>query len=104
MPSTPLATLAFQWYRNVPNMLDLGVGPFAGATVVDAKTWNTSTPDDRQQIMTAAKKVQDGLERDVPQQDDQAKAEMVKRGLKVRPPTRRRPRGSATWPTSSPRP
>ena len=86
VPSTPLATLAFQWYRNVPNMLDLGVGPFAGATVIDAKTWNTIDANNRQLIMTAAKKVQDGLERDVPQQDDQAKAEMVKRGLKVTTP------------------
>jgi TRAP-type C4-dicarboxylate transport system substrate-binding protein len=86
VPSTPLATLAFQWYRNVPHMLDLGVGPFAGATVVDAKIWGSIAANDQQAIMAAAKKVQDGLERDVPQQDEQAKAEMVKRGLKVSTP------------------
>ena len=86
VPSTPLATLAFQWYRNVPNMLDLGVGPLAGATVIDAKTWNAIDANDRTQVLAVAKKIQDGLERDVPQQDDQAKAEMVKRGLKVTVP------------------
>ncbi len=86
VPSTPLATLAFQWYRNVPNMIDLGVGPLAGATVVDAKIWSSISEPDRQQVVAVAKKIQDGLERDVPQQDDQARAEMVKRGLKVSTP------------------
>jgi TRAP-type C4-dicarboxylate transport system substrate-binding protein len=86
VPSTPLATLAFQWYRNVPNMLDVGVGPLAGATVIDAKIWNAIAEADRQQILVVAKKIQDGLERDVPQQDDQARAEMLKRGLKVTAP------------------
>ncbi len=86
VPSTPLATLAFQWYRNVPNMIDLGVGPLAGATVVDAKIWSSISEPDRQQVVAVAKKIQDGLERDVPQQDDQARVEMVKRGLKVSTP------------------
>ena len=86
VPSTPLATLAFQWYRNVPQMLDLGLGPLAGATVVDAKLWNSIAANDRTAILAAAKKVQDGLERDVPQQDDQARAEMLKRGLKLTVP------------------
>jgi TRAP-type C4-dicarboxylate transport system substrate-binding protein len=86
VPSTPLATLAFQWYRNVPHMLDVGVGPLAGATVVDARTWGTLSDADRTQVLAVARKIQDGLDRDVPQQDDQAKAEMVKRGLKVLTP------------------
>jgi TRAP-type transport system periplasmic protein len=86
VPSTPLATLAFQWYRNVPHMLDIGVGPLAGATVVDAKTWGTIAEADRTQVLAVAKKIQDQLEKDVPAQDDQAKAEMVKRGLKVLTP------------------
>lgn len=86
IPSPPLAALAFQWYRNVPNMLDLGVGPLAGATVVDAKIWNTVDAKDREQILAVAKKTQDALDRDVPQQDDQSKVEMVKRGLKVNVP------------------
>jgi TRAP-type transport system periplasmic protein len=86
VPSTPLATLAFQWYRNVPQMLDLGVGPLAGATVIDAKVWNSIDANDRTQILAIAKKTQDALDKDVPQQDDQARGEMVKRGLKVTTP------------------
>ena len=93
VPSTPLATLAFQWYRNVPHMLDIGLGPLAGATVVDAKTWGTISEADRTQVLAVAKKIQDGLEKDVPAQDDQAKAEMIKRGLKVTHPRRRRGQG-----------
>lgn len=86
VPSTPLATLAFQWYRNVPEMLDLGVGPLAGGTVIDAKTWNSIQQSDRDQILALAKKMQDGLDKEVPAQDTQARAEMVKRGLKVTAP------------------
>jgi nitrogenase subunit NifH len=41
---------------------------------------------DRQQVLAVAKKIQGGLDRDVPQQDDQARAEMLKRGLKVNSP------------------
>ena len=70
VPSTPLATLAFQWYRNVPEMLDLGVGPLAGATVIDARTWNGISEADRAQVLAMAKKTQDALDRDVPAQDD----------------------------------
>ena len=40
----------------------------------------------RQQILTIARKMQDTLDRDVPQQDETAKAEMVKRGLKLTKP------------------
>jgi len=86
VPSTPLATLAFQWYRNVPEMLDLGVGPLAGGTVVDAKTWGSIQQSDRDQILVIARKMQDALDRDVPAQDTQARAEMVKRGLKITAP------------------
>jgi len=86
VPSTPLATLAFQWYRNVPEMLDLGVGPLAGGTVVDQKTWNSIQESDRDEILTIARKMQDALDRDVPAQDTKARAEMVKRGLKITAP------------------
>ena len=93
VPSTPLATLAFQWYRNVPEMLDLGVGPLAGGTVIDAKTWNSIQQSDRDQILALAKKMQDGLDKDVPAQDTQARAEMVKRGLKITAPDAAAARG-----------
>lgn len=93
VPSTPLATLAFQWYRNVPEMLDLGVGPLAGATVIDTKTWNTISEADRTQMLAIAKKTQDALDKDVPAQDTQARAEMVKRGLKVTTPDANAVRG-----------
>ena len=39
LPSTPLAALSLQWFRQAPNMLDLGLAPLVGATVVSRKTW-----------------------------------------------------------------
>jgi TRAP-type C4-dicarboxylate transport system substrate-binding protein len=53
---------------------------------VDARTWNAIAEADRTQILAVARKTQDALDRDVPQQDDQSKAEMLKRGLKVTTP------------------
>ena len=87
VPSTPLATLAFQWYRNVPEMLDLGRGP-AGRRHCRRREGVEQHPAERPRSDTSriAKKMQDALDRDVPAQDTQARAEMVKRGLKVTAP------------------
>ncbi|HUU35425.1 MAG TPA: hypothetical protein VMW48_15275, partial [Vicinamibacterales bacterium] len=41
---------------------------------------------DRDEILTIARKMQDALDRDVPAQDTKARAEMVKRGLKITAP------------------
>ena len=35
LPTTPLAALLFQWYKQTPYMLDIGLAPVVGATVVD---------------------------------------------------------------------
>src|SRR5262245_15721390 len=39
MPTPPLAALAFQWNRQAPYMLDIGLAPVVGATVVSARAW-----------------------------------------------------------------
>jgi len=83
VPTTPLAALLFQWYRQTPNMLDIGLAPVVGATVMTRKAWNAVSEADRPKLRAAALGVQKRLQDDVPKQDAAAVAEMTKRGLVV---------------------
>ncbi len=83
LPTPPLAALLFQWYRQTPYMLDLGLAPIVGANVITRKTWNAIAEGDRARLQTAADGVQQHLQADVPKQDAAAVAEMTKRGLTV---------------------
>jgi TRAP-type C4-dicarboxylate transport system substrate-binding protein len=83
VPTTPLAALLFQWYRQTPNMLDIGLAPVVGATVMTRKAWNAVPEADQPKLRAAAAGVQKRLQEDVPKQDAAAVAEMIKRGLVV---------------------
>jgi TRAP-type C4-dicarboxylate transport system substrate-binding protein len=83
VPTTPLAAMLFQWYRQTPNMLDIGLAPVIGATVMTRKAWNAVPEADRPKLRAAALGVQKRLQDDVPKQDAAAVAEMTKRGLIV---------------------
>jgi len=83
VPTTPLAALLFQWYRQTPNMLDIGLAPVVGATVLTRKAWNAIPEADRPKLRAAAADVQKRLQQDVPKQDAAAVTEMTKRGLAV---------------------
>ncbi len=83
VPTTPLAALLFQWYRQTPNMLNIGLAPVIGATVISRKAWNAVPEADRPKLRAAAVAVQKRLQDDVPKQDTAAVTEMVKRGLIV---------------------
>lgn len=85
MPSPPLAALLLQWYRQAPYMLDLGVAPLVGATVITSKVWQQIAPADQAAILAAAKKVEERLNAEVPEQDRKSIAEMQKRQLTVVP-------------------
>ncbi|MCH9650108.1 MAG: TRAP transporter substrate-binding protein DctP [Deltaproteobacteria bacterium] len=83
LPSPPLAALMLQWYRNAPNMLDLGFAPLVGATVVQSRVWKKVSERDRKQLEAAALRLEDHLKKEVPKQDQSSITEMEKRGLKV---------------------
>jgi TRAP-type transport system periplasmic protein len=83
VPTTPLAALLFQWYKQIPNMLDIGLAPVVGATVMTRKAWNAVPEADRPKLRAAAAAVQKRLQDDVPKQDSAAVAEMTRRGLVV---------------------
>jgi len=83
MPSPPLAAMAFQWYKQTPYMLDIGLVPFVGATVVSKKTWDSISAADRAKMLEIAAGVEKQLAVDVPKQDALAVAMMSAQGLKV---------------------
>jgi len=65
VPTTPLAALLFQWYKQTPNMLDIGLAPVIGATVVTRKAWNAIPAADRPKLLASAAGVQKRLQDDV---------------------------------------
>jgi TRAP-type C4-dicarboxylate transport system substrate-binding protein len=83
LPTPPLAAMAFQWYKQTPYMLDIGLTPIVGATVINKKTWDNISAADRATISEIAAKVEKNLRVDVPKQDALAVMVMSSKGLKV---------------------
>lgn len=83
VPTTPIAALTLQWYRQTPNMMAMGLAPLAGGVVVTKAAWEKITPGDRELLMAAARATEKELESEVPKQDQGAIDEMRRRGLAV---------------------
>jgi TRAP-type C4-dicarboxylate transport system substrate-binding protein len=83
LPTPPLAAMAFQWYKQTPYMLDIGLTPIVGATVINKKTWDSLSAADRAAIQQIAAQVEKNLRVDVPKQDALAVMLMSNQGLKV---------------------
>ena len=82
-PSPPYGALVFQWYRQTSHMLDVPLSPVFGATVMTERAWNRIDEADRDALLDAAAEMQAFLFDEVPRQDQEAVAEMEKRGLTV---------------------
>lgn len=93
VPSPPLTALSYQWFRSTPYMMDLGAVPFLGGTVMTKKSWNKLSAQDQTEILAACKRAEETLAVAVPRQEQEAIAEMRKRGLTVVPPAD----GGAPW-------
>ncbi|MFN7981423.1 MAG: TRAP transporter substrate-binding protein DctP [Vicinamibacterales bacterium] len=83
LPTTPLASMSFQWFKQTPYMLDLGISPVVGATVVNKRTWDAISPADRAKLSEISLKVEKQLQADVPKGDGLATLVMQNQGLKV---------------------
>jgi TRAP-type C4-dicarboxylate transport system substrate-binding protein len=83
LPTPPLAAMMFQWYKHTPYMLDIGLAPIIGATVITKKTWNGISEADRAKLLESATAVEKRLQTDIPKQDADAVAVMTKQGLTV---------------------
>jgi TRAP-type C4-dicarboxylate transport system substrate-binding protein len=83
LPTTPLAALSLQWFRQTPYMQDLGLAPLIGATVITQRTWDRLSGEDQAVLMTAARKTERRLMKEIPDQDKRAVEQMSQRGLTV---------------------
>ena len=86
LPTTPLAVMLFQWYKQTPYMLELGLAPIVGAGVITKKAWNAIPEADRPKLVAAADAVEKRLQVEVPKLDANAIAVMTKNGLTVTKP------------------
>ena len=82
-PSPPYGALVFQWYRQTSHMLDIPLAPVFGATVMTEGAWARIAEADREALLEGAAAMQEYLFDVVPGQDEDAVAEMRKRGLTV---------------------
>jgi TRAP-type C4-dicarboxylate transport system substrate-binding protein len=83
VPTTPIAALTLQWFRQTPNMTGLGLAPLIGAVVVKKDAWEKVGAAEREKLSAAARAAEEKLRAEVPKQDASAIAEMKTRGLSV---------------------
>ena len=83
MPSTPLAAMLFQWNRQTPYMLELGLAPIVAGNIIMMKTWKAIPDADKPKLLAAADGVDKRLRDAVPKLDENAVATMTKNGLTV---------------------
>lgn len=83
LPTTPLAALTLQWFRQTPYMQDLGLAPLVGGIVITKSTWAKISPANQEKLRAAAAKAEVELAREIPLQDQRAVEQMSKRGLTV---------------------
>ena len=81
VPTTPIAALSLQWYRQTPHMMGLGLAPLVGGVVVTKGAWEKIPAADRETLLAAARGAEKKLEREVPLQDRGAIEQMRQRGL-----------------------
>jgi TRAP-type C4-dicarboxylate transport system substrate-binding protein len=81
--STPLVSLAFQWFGLAPNMADLRYAPLTGATVIEKRTWEKVPADLRPKLLDASRRAGLKLRNEIRRLNQEALAVMVKNGLKV---------------------
>ena len=83
LPTPPLAAMAFQWNRHTPYMLEIGLAPVIGATVVSRRAWNKVSAADRPKLLQSAGALDQRLRATVPAQDAFAVLLMRQQGLTV---------------------
>jgi TRAP-type C4-dicarboxylate transport system substrate-binding protein len=83
LPTPALLAQVFQWYRQTPYMLDIGLAPVVGASIITKKAWNAIPAADRPKLLESAAGVEKRLQADVPKQDQAAVEDLMKRGVTV---------------------
>lgn len=83
LPTTPLAALSLQWFRQTQYMQGLGLAPLVGATVISERAWKRLSPEVQKTLLDSARQTEKQLMEEIPGQDAQAVEEMKKKGIAV---------------------
>jgi TRAP-type C4-dicarboxylate transport system substrate-binding protein len=85
--TTPIMALASQWFPFTPYMIEMPWAPMIGATVVSTRAWHKIPEDLRPQLKQIAENIGLRLQQEIRRLEEEALAEMKKRGLKIITPT-----------------
>ena len=77
-------------------MLEVGLSPLIGATIVTKKAWSEVSDQDRTKLLDAAARAEKRMREEVPKRDESAIVEMRARGLTV---SKIDPAAQAEWKT-----
>jgi TRAP-type C4-dicarboxylate transport system substrate-binding protein len=83
VPTTPIAALTLQWYRQTPYMQGIGLAPLVGAVVVKSDVWEKVAESLQTALTAAAADAEAKLVAEIPEQDAAAIEQMTERGLTV---------------------
>ena len=83
MVTTPLVAMSMQWFKRVPHMHHLPLGPLVGANVMTKRTWESIEPAARQRLLAAAEESEKEIFDKIAADDQEAVELMKQRGLKV---------------------
>ncbi len=83
MVTTPLVTMSMQWYRKIPYMHNLPLGPLLGANVMTQRAWNRLPESNRAALAAAAKDLEIQIFSRISEDDATSIRLMEERGLTV---------------------
>lgn len=83
MVTTPLITMSMQWYRKMPYMHNLPLGPVVGANVMTRRAWNRLPEAARADLVGAARRMESEIFEQISADDERAVELMQERGLTV---------------------
>jgi TRAP-type C4-dicarboxylate transport system substrate-binding protein len=83
MVTTPLVTMSMQWYRKIPYMHNLPLGPLLGANVMTKRSWNRLPEESRTALLGAAKDLETQIFSRISEDDATSIRLMEERGLTV---------------------
>jgi TRAP-type C4-dicarboxylate transport system substrate-binding protein len=83
MATTPIAALAFQWFRLAGHQLNPGIAPLMGATVVTQRAWSRLSPEQQAAALATGPTTYERLRTEVARAEEEAVPVMQERGLTV---------------------
>jgi TRAP-type C4-dicarboxylate transport system substrate-binding protein len=82
---SPLTAASYQWFGLASHMCDLKLAPLFGAVMISKKAWNRIPDSLKADLLAAAGKIANQMEKEVEQADTRAITIMKRYGLQVNP-------------------